>query len=155
MAARDAGGKGAGQVYQAQVLRLTRGGSDRACQLLDLEEPCTASSALVPLNKRVQSGGERSVSTIMLLMALQDMVKPPFRVVDEINQGAWTRGMAHRAPPNRREQLDGPVAAAVLPHHPRTPTGPLTAVKHEDGHRVVVVIAIWFNADLVWCHWLL
>jgi hypothetical protein len=34
-----------------------------------------------------QKGGERSVSTIMFLMALQDMVKSPFRVVDEINQG--------------------------------------------------------------------
>jgi structural maintenance of chromosomes protein 5 len=34
-----------------------------------------------------QSGGERSVSTIFYLMALQDMAKAPFRVVDEINQG--------------------------------------------------------------------
>lgn len=39
------------------------------------------------LQKNVQSGGERSVSTIMFLMALQDMVTSPFRVVDEINQG--------------------------------------------------------------------
>jgi structural maintenance of chromosomes protein 5 len=44
-------------------------------------------TAPVPLKKNVQSGGERSVSTIMFLMALQDMVKSPFRVVDEINQG--------------------------------------------------------------------
>jgi structural maintenance of chromosomes protein 5 len=34
-----------------------------------------------------QSGGERSVSTIFYLMALQDLAKAPFRVVDEINQG--------------------------------------------------------------------
>ena len=34
-----------------------------------------------------QSGGERSVSTIFYLMALQNMAKAPFRVVDEINQG--------------------------------------------------------------------
>jgi len=34
-----------------------------------------------------QSGGERSVSTIFYLMALQDMAQAPFRVVDEINQG--------------------------------------------------------------------
>ncbi|CAG8478217.1 10797_t:CDS:10 [Diversispora eburnea] len=34
-----------------------------------------------------QSGGERSVSTIMYLMALQELAKTPFRVVDEINQG--------------------------------------------------------------------
>jgi chromosome segregation ATPase len=34
-----------------------------------------------------QSGGERSVSTIFYLMALQSMARAPFRVVDEINQG--------------------------------------------------------------------
>lgn len=39
------------------------------------------------LSARVHSGGERSVSTIMYLMALQDMMVAPFRCVDEINQG--------------------------------------------------------------------
>ncbi|CAN0020643.1 unnamed protein product [Ectocarpus fasciculatus] len=39
------------------------------------------------LNQRVHSGGERSVSTILFLMALQDLQHSPFRVVDEINQG--------------------------------------------------------------------
>ncbi|KAJ3144260.1 Structural maintenance of chromosomes protein 5 [Geranomyces variabilis] len=34
-----------------------------------------------------QSGGERSVSTILYLMALQALSHTPFRVVDEINQG--------------------------------------------------------------------
>lgn len=34
-----------------------------------------------------QSGGERSVTTILFLMSLQDLAKSPFRVVDEINQG--------------------------------------------------------------------
>jgi len=34
-----------------------------------------------------RSGGERSVSTIMFLMALQEMMVSPFRCVDEINQG--------------------------------------------------------------------
>lgn len=33
-----------------------------------------------------RSGGERSVSTIMYLMALQEMMVAPFRAVDEINQ---------------------------------------------------------------------
>ena len=33
-----------------------------------------------------QSGGERSVSTMLYLMALQELTKCPFRVVDEINQ---------------------------------------------------------------------
>uniref|UniRef100_A0A1X7TDT9 Structural maintenance of chromosomes protein 5 n=2 Tax=Amphimedon queenslandica TaxID=400682 RepID=A0A1X7TDT9_AMPQE len=39
------------------------------------------------LNARHQSGGERSVSTMLYLMALQDITNCPFRVVDEINQG--------------------------------------------------------------------
>ena len=34
-----------------------------------------------------QSGGERSVSTMLYLIALQNLSKSPFRVVDEINQG--------------------------------------------------------------------
>jgi len=45
------------------------------------------SSTLQVLSARVQSGGERSVSTIMYLMALQDLMVSPFRCVDEINQG--------------------------------------------------------------------
>ncbi|KAF2655795.1 P-loop containing nucleoside triphosphate hydrolase protein [Lophiostoma macrostomum CBS 122681] len=39
------------------------------------------------LNSQRQSGGERAVSTIFYLMALQDLARSPFRVVDEINQG--------------------------------------------------------------------
>jgi structural maintenance of chromosomes protein 5 len=39
------------------------------------------------LSAQRHSGGERSVSTILYLMALQDMMVAPFRCVDEINQG--------------------------------------------------------------------
>ena len=39
------------------------------------------------LSGQSHSGGERAVSTIMYLMALQEMTTSPFRVVDEINQG--------------------------------------------------------------------
>ncbi|KAG0205803.1 Structural maintenance of chromosomes protein 5 [Mortierella sp. GBA30] len=42
---------------------------------------------LQKLTGQRQSGGERSVSTIMYLMALQSLSKVSFRVVDEINQG--------------------------------------------------------------------
>ncbi|KAI2637797.1 P-loop containing nucleoside triphosphate hydrolase protein [Hypomontagnella submonticulosa] len=42
---------------------------------------------LQQLNQHRQSGGERAVSTIFYLMALQSMAQAPFRVVDEINQG--------------------------------------------------------------------
>ncbi|PSN69028.1 P-loop containing nucleoside triphosphate hydrolase protein [Corynespora cassiicola Philippines] len=39
------------------------------------------------LDSQRQSGGERAVSTAFYLMALQDLARSPFRVVDEINQG--------------------------------------------------------------------
>ncbi|KAK7537428.1 uncharacterized protein J3D65DRAFT_646049 [Phyllosticta citribraziliensis] len=39
------------------------------------------------LTSHRQSGGERAVSTIFYLMALQSLARSPFRVVDEINQG--------------------------------------------------------------------
>ena len=42
---------------------------------------------LQALNAQRQSGGERSVSTMLYLMALQGGSLCPFRVVDEINQG--------------------------------------------------------------------
>lgn len=42
---------------------------------------------LQKLTAHRQSGGERAVSTIFYLMALQSMAQSPFRVVDEINQG--------------------------------------------------------------------
>lgn len=39
------------------------------------------------LDSHRQSGGERAVTTIYYLMALQALSRAPFRVVDEINQG--------------------------------------------------------------------
>ncbi len=45
------------------------------------------SEPLQQLTANRQSGGERSVSTILYLIALQDVTVTPFRVVDEINQG--------------------------------------------------------------------
>jgi len=43
--------------------------------------------SLHALNSHMQSGGERSVSTMLYLISLQDQTPCPFRVVDEINQG--------------------------------------------------------------------
>lgn len=42
---------------------------------------------LVRLTSQRQSGGERSVSTMLYLLSLQALTSTPFRVVDEINQG--------------------------------------------------------------------
>ena len=41
---------------------------------------------LKPLDKNVQSGGERSVATMLYLIAMQNLTECPFRLVDEINQ---------------------------------------------------------------------
>jgi Fe-S cluster assembly ATPase SufC len=49
--------------------------------------PCSENETLQRLDQHRQSGGERAVSTIFYLMALQSMAQAPFRVVDEINQG--------------------------------------------------------------------
>lgn len=48
---------------------------------------CSENEPLSVLTSQRQSGGERSVSTILYLLSLHSMSKAPFRVVDEINQG--------------------------------------------------------------------
>ncbi|CCE65416.1 hypothetical protein TPHA_0L00600 [Tetrapisispora phaffii CBS 4417] len=42
---------------------------------------------LKPLDSHTQSGGEKAVSTVFYMIALQEFTIAPFRVVDEINQG--------------------------------------------------------------------
>ncbi|KAM4065092.1 AAA domain-containing protein [Hirsutella rhossiliensis] len=54
---------------------------------LDIMVKFRENEALQQLTAHRQSGGERAVSTIFYLMALQSMAQSPFRVVDEINQG--------------------------------------------------------------------
>ncbi|XP_057299997.1 structural maintenance of chromosomes protein 5-like [Hydractinia symbiolongicarpus] len=46
-----------------------------------------AENKLKALTSTFQSGGERSVSTMLYLISLQELTKCPFRLVDEINQG--------------------------------------------------------------------
>ena len=72
-----------------------------------------------------QSGGERSVSTIFYLMALQDMAQAPFRVVDEINQGMDPR--------NERLVHEKMVEAACRPDTSQYPPASF-------GHRLTVDI---------------
>lgn len=45
---------------------------------------------LTGLDSHTQSGGERAVSTVLYMIALQKFTQAPFRVVDEINQGMDT-----------------------------------------------------------------
>jgi len=46
---------------------------------------------LQDLSKGTQSGGEKSVTTAVYMMALQELTQVPFRCVDEINQGMGER----------------------------------------------------------------
>lgn len=52
-----------------------------------------ATTQLHELTPYHQSGGERSVSTMLYLMALQELNRCPFRVVDEINQVVITHSL--------------------------------------------------------------
>ncbi|PNT70611.1 structural maintenance of chromosomes protein 5 isoform X2 [Brachypodium distachyon] len=63
------------------------------------------------LSAHHQSGGERSVSTILYLVSLQDLTNCPFRVVDEINQGM--------DPINERKMFQQIVRAASQPNTPQ------------------------------------
>ncbi|RYQ95240.1 hypothetical protein Ahy_B08g090309 isoform C [Arachis hypogaea] len=63
------------------------------------------------LSAHHQSGGERSVSTIVYLLSLQDLTNVPFRVVDEINQGM--------DPINERKMFQQLVRAASKPNTPQ------------------------------------
>jgi len=57
-----------------------------------------------------QSGGERSVSTALYMMAMQHMTQVPFRCVDEINQGMDER--------NERKVFDLLIETAVKAESP-------------------------------------
>ncbi|KAH0538080.1 hypothetical protein FGG08_005292 [Glutinoglossum americanum] len=80
------------------------------------------------LDSHRQSGGERAVSTIFYLMALQSLARAPFRVVDEINQGMDPRNerMVHERMVNIACQehtsqyfLITPKLLPDLKYHPR------------------------------------
>jgi chromosome segregation ATPase len=63
------------------------------------------------LNAQTQSGGERSVSTMLFLLAMQELTPAPFRLVDEINQGMDPR--------NERMVFSQIVKAACRPGLPQ------------------------------------
>lgn len=63
------------------------------------------------LDARVQSGGERSVATMLYLIAIQQLSDCPFRLVDEINQGM--------DPMNERMIFDQVTAQASKPNTPQ------------------------------------
>ncbi|KAF9884458.1 Structural maintenance of chromosomes protein 5 [Aspergillus nanangensis] len=63
------------------------GGSDFDQWSIQIHVKFRENENLSLLDSHRQSGGERAVSTIFYLMALQSLSASPFRVVDEINQG--------------------------------------------------------------------
>lgn len=83
-----------GVLFQEYMAELNFGGELKLKETgtIDQYEMCLkvafrAGEVPSELSGQSHSGGERAVSTIMYLMALQEMTTSPFRVVDEINQG--------------------------------------------------------------------
>ena len=70
-----------------------------------------AKDSLHVLTQFHQSGGEKSVSTILYLMSLQELTRCPFRVVDEINQGM--------DPNNERKVFELMVETSTRPNTPQ------------------------------------
>ncbi|KAG2388085.1 hypothetical protein C9374_000935 [Naegleria lovaniensis] len=66
---------------------LTGNDEDFRSWEIDIKVKFRDSEKLCSLSAQRQSGGERSVTTILYLLSLQQLNKAPFRVVDEINQG--------------------------------------------------------------------
>ncbi len=62
-------------------------GHDFAQYQLIISVSYRGSARLKALSSTSQSGGERSVATMLYLLCLQNVTECPFRVVDEINQG--------------------------------------------------------------------
>lgn len=68
---------------QVQLVKLERFKDWKLEILVKFRE----NSELKVLDHQSQSGGERAVSTIFFIMALQGLTNAPIRIVDEINQG--------------------------------------------------------------------
>jgi structural maintenance of chromosomes protein 5 len=86
-------GEAFGSIGCAGEVTLRKGGGpdhetdDFETWSIEIKVKFRETEQLQALTGQTQSGGERSVSTIFYLLALQELAKSPFRVVDEINQG--------------------------------------------------------------------
>jgi len=65
--------------------------SDFSKWCIDIKVQYRADGEARSLDSQSQSGGEKTMATIIYLTALQEQAKCPFRVVDEINQGVDER----------------------------------------------------------------
>ncbi|CAI5488604.1 unnamed protein product, partial [Closterium sp. Naga37s-1] len=77
----------------------------------NFEEMAVAGEVALEAIRAHKPDAERSVSTILYLVSLQDLTRCPFRVVDEINQGM--------DPTNERNMFQQFVRAATHDHTPQ------------------------------------
>jgi len=84
---------------------------DIAAWAIDIRVKFRSDAAQRTLNARLQSGGERSVATMLYLIALQSLTSCPFRLVDAINQAMDQT--------NERMIFDVVAAAACRPNLPQ------------------------------------
>ena len=75
------------QINCAGQVGVHKAGNEFDDWAISIQVKFRESEPLSQLDAHRQSGGERAVSTIFYLMALQALTRSPFRVVDEINQG--------------------------------------------------------------------
>lgn len=92
-------------------VKLSAEGDDFEKYSIDIWVSYRQSESPRKLDARVQSGGERSVATMLYLIALQKLSDCPFRLVDEINQGM--------DPHNERMIFDQVTAQASKPNTPQ------------------------------------
>jgi chromosome segregation ATPase len=86
-------------------------GDDFASYALEIRVKFRPNEDMHLLDAHRQSGGERSVTTMLYMIALQASTSAPFRVVDEINQGMDAR--------NERKVFKRMVEAASAPGTPQ------------------------------------
>lgn len=67
-------------------IKLSNSGEDFSSYALEILVSFRDKAPMQRLDVHVQSGGERSVATMLFLLCLQKVTDCPFRVVDEINQ---------------------------------------------------------------------
>ena len=114
----------------------TENGLDFANWAIHISVKFRENEPLSLLDSHRQSGGERAVSTIFYLMALQSLSRAPFRVVDEINQGMDPRNerMVHGRMVDIATDGGGSQYFLITPKL-------LTGLKYKRGMKVLCIVS--------------
>lgn len=83
----EAFGRSFGKINCGGEVQVKKADKDFDKWAIDILVKFRENENLQVLDSHRQSGGERAVTTVFYLMALQSLARSPFRVVDEINQG--------------------------------------------------------------------